>query len=347
MNDVETPHAALAVAYPRWSAYRDCVQDPAPPLCIHDAALPLVTVVMPALNAGPYIAAALSSILTQDYPNLEVWVLDAGSTDETTAVLSAYRTDPRLQVVVGRDAGQADAINRGWARARGDILAWLNADDTYTPGAIARQVAALCADPALGAVYADAQYTDQAGRPLRHITARAYDPLELVRLTIPAQPTVFLRREVIGVLGPLNVSLHYSMDSEYWTRLALISRMQRVDGVAATYRLHAQSKTVSRPAAFYAEWLTVAERYCAAAPVAPARRRAVLADIYAAMANREAQSGRARPALRYAAYAVTLAGLRPRLAKLLPALLDGWLGTTLSDTLAAAFVARLQTLRRR
>jgi glycosyltransferase involved in cell wall biosynthesis len=326
----------LAEEYPAWAAYRrpsaDATLRPA-----GDG--PLISIVVPVFNGATTIAETLTSILTQPDVHLEVLVQDGGSTDGTQAVVAGFAAhDARVQLISEPDGGQADAINRGWARARGEILAWLNADDCYTPGAIARQVHALLADPPVAAVYADALYTDAAGRPLRRITARAYDPLALLRLTIPIQPTVFLRRSVVGAIGPLDAAFHYSMDTEYWSRLALHGTMRRVDGIAATYRLHATSKTVSQPHGFYSEWLSIAERYCAAAAVPDNARRSVLADIHAAIANREAQARRPRAALHSALQAIRLAGLRPRLLKLPAALLDGLLGLQLSDTLAAALI---------
>jgi GT2 family glycosyltransferase len=324
-----TTRLPLAAEYPAWAAY----QQPWPTTV---AAAPLVSIVVPVFNGAATVAETLTSILTQPDVDLEVLVQDGGSTDGTQALVGGFAArDPRVQLVSESDSGQADAINRGWARARGAILAWLNADDTYTPGAVARQVRALLSDRDAAAVYADALYTNDAGRPLRRITARDYDPLALLRLTIPAQPTVFLRRAIVGVLGPLDVTFHYSMDTEYWSRLALHGRMHRVDGVAATYRLHAMSKTVSQPRGFYREWLMIAERYCAAAVVPPTQQRAVLADIHAAIANREAQARRPLSALQSAVSALRLAGLRPRLLKLPLSLLDGISGGSLSDTLAA------------
>ncbi len=329
----------LARAYPAWADYVQFTADLPPPL-IRDPALPLVSIVVPSLNQGRYIGATIASILNQEYPNLEVWVIDGGSNDETASVLATFARDPRIQIVVGRDGGQADAINRGWARARGSVLAWLNSDDTYLPGAIARQVAALQAQPRAPAVYASAVYIDEQGRRLRPIVARPYHPLALLRLIIPPQPTVFLRREAVGATGPLDAGMRYALDTAYWARIARRGAFCVSDGVVATYRLHAASKTVSQFAGFYREWLQIAERFFAASPEWRSERRAVLADIYAAMANLEARSGALAHAVRYAAYALTLAGWRPRLAKTALALLDRMTGADLADRVAGWWVQR-------
>ncbi|MEI7646100.1 MAG: glycosyltransferase family 2 protein [Chloroflexales bacterium] len=302
---------------PLWAAYGPA--EDAPPPRIIDPALPLVSVVTPSYNQGRYLRATIESVLGQGYPNLEYLVIDGGSSDESLGILESYADEPRLRWLSAPDRGQSDAINKGWAMCRGHILAWLNSDDTYLPGAIAGQVRALLADPAAGAVYADAQYTDAAGRPLTRFYGRPYSPLALLRLEIPASPTVFLRRDLVAAVGPLNLARRYSMDTDYWARAARIAPFRQVHALVATYRLHAGSKTVGQFAGFYREWLAVAESYFAD-PDLPANLRAargsVIADIYAAMANLEARGGRPADALRYLAYALATGGPRPRMLKL-------------------------------
>ncbi|NJN18012.1 MAG: glycosyltransferase [Oscillochloris sp.] len=314
-----TPLASV----PAWNAYAAVGNLPAP--IINEPALPLVSIVTPSFNQGRFIAATVRSVLQQDYPNIEYWLIDGGSSDETFDVLAQFAGDARLHVIREPDRGQADAINKGWARCHGDVLAWLNSDDELLPAAIRTQVAALNANPAAAAVYADALYTDPAGKPIRPLYGRPYHPLTLLRLEIPAQPTVFLRREAVAMLGPLDITRRYSMDSDYWARLARHAPMAQTQALVATYRLHGMSKTVRSPAGFYDEWLAIAQRFFAAPGLPDAlrdARAAVLADIYAAMANLEAQAGRFGNTLRYLAYGLSLAGLRPRMLKLPLTLLD-------------------------
>ncbi|MBX0329134.1 glycosyltransferase, partial [Oscillochloris sp. ZM17-4] len=307
----------LASESPPWAAYGPVEDAPAP--IIGDPALPLVSVVTPSFNQGRYLRDTIESVLGQGYPNLEYLVIDGGSADESLDVLRDYAGELRLRWLSEPDRGQSDAINKGWARCRGQVMAWLNSDDTYLPGAIAGQVRALLAHPEAGAVYADAQYTDAAGRPLTRLYGRPYSPLALLRLELPAQPTVFLRREIVARVGPISLGRRYSMDTDYWARAARLAPFQQVRALVATYRLHAESKTVGQFAGFYREWLAVAEAFFAE-PGLPAELRAgrgpVLADIYAAMANLEARGGRPADALRYLAYALQCGGPRPRMLKL-------------------------------
>ncbi|NTV62220.1 MAG: glycosyltransferase [Oscillochloris sp.] len=286
---------------------------------MYDPALPLVSVVTPSFNQGRFLRATIESVLGQSYPNLEYIVIDGGSSDGSLGILQSYAHEPRLRWLSEPDRGQSDAINKGWARSCGQILAWLNSDDTYLPAAISTQVQALLADPSAGAVYADAQYIDAAGRSLTRIYGRPYSPQALLRLELPAQPTVFLRRELVAQVGPISLARRYSMDTDYWARLARLAPFRQVRALVATYRLHPESKTVGQTSGFYQEWLEVAEHFFAH-PDLPGELRAargeVIADIYAAIANLEAQTGSLPQLLRYLAYALAAGGLRPRMLKL-------------------------------
>lgn len=313
----------LGFEAPAWAAYRPDV--PPPPPYVADPGPPLVSIVTPSFNQGGYIGETIASVLGQSYANLELWVIDGGSRDASMDVVRSFAGDPRLRWLSEPDRGQADAINKGWARCSGAILAWLNSDDTYLPGAVAAQVAALEADPGAGAVYGDARYTDAAGRSLGLIAGRPFSPEAVLRLEIPAQPTVFLRRELVARVGPLSVGRRYSMDTDYWARAIRLAPFRQTRAELATYRLHGESKTVAQPTGFYREWLAIAEAFFADPGVEAellAARPAVLADIYAAMANLEAAGGAPAAALRYLAYAAALAGPRPRMLKLPLALLD-------------------------
>lgn len=313
----------LAAAAPAWAAYAP--DGPLPPPQINDPRLPLVSVVTPSYQQGAFIAATVASVLGQNYPNLEYWVVDGGSDDTTLAVLARCGGDPRLRVISARDRGQSDAINKGWARCHGQILAWLNSDDTYLPGAISGQVAALLAAPGAGAVYGDARYIAADGRPLRRLSSGPFSPAAVLSLRIPVQPTVFLRREVVARVGPLDLTRRYSMDTDYWARTITIAPWVQSPALIATYRLHDASKTVAEFRGFYADWLAITRAYYQRPDLRPAERAErprVLADLYATMANLEARAGRLADALRYSAYALNLAGPRPRMLKLPLALLD-------------------------
>ncbi len=240
--------------------------------------LPLVSVVTPSLNQGRFIADTIESVLAQGYPHIEYLVVDGGSTDETLDVLRKYGN--RLRWVSESDQGQSAAINKGWRQTEGEIVAWLNADDTYLPGAISRVVAFLQAHPEVDAVYGDCDYIDQAGRFLRRYPTRPYDYLDLVRNVVNyiPQPATFIRRRVLESVGYLDETLHYVMDFDYWLRLGARHTLAYLPVRLATLRLHPEAKSVSKIVYFSAELIYVYRRLFSL-PDIPASVRSMQADI--------------------------------------------------------------------
>jgi glycosyltransferase involved in cell wall biosynthesis len=185
------------------------------------ADLPLVTVVTPSYNQGRFIAATIESVLAQDYPNVEYIVVDGASTDETAEVVARYAD--RLTFISEPDRGQSDAINKGFRRARGEYVAWLNSDDLFLPGAIAAAVAALRAHPEAGAVYGEGYQIDEAGNVIsRFGVTQEFNLWKLLNLSdYILQQTVFFRRSVFDEIGLLDEALHYGMDWEILMRIGL------------------------------------------------------------------------------------------------------------------------------
>jgi glycosyltransferase involved in cell wall biosynthesis len=180
---------------------------------------PLVSVVVPCRNRAHYLASTLDSILRQDYPAIECIVVDGASTDGTADVLHAY--GERIRWLSEPDRGAFDAINRGWALARGEILAWLNADDAWEPGAAAAAVAALERHPGAAAVYGGAIGVDAGGQIAWRFPARAWD-LERAILEcdhVIHQAAAFVRRGAVERAGGLYPA--WTHDHELWLRIAL------------------------------------------------------------------------------------------------------------------------------
>src|SRR4029077_5127374 len=142
---------------------------------------------------GRYLEETIQSVLSQDYPNIEYTVMDAGSNDETLAILERYRD--RLQFHSGPDAGTADAINKGFARSHGSFFAYLNADDIYLPGAISTAMRALASEPETGVVYGDANWGENKGRVLAPYPVQPFDAGLLSQECFISQPAAFLRRD--------------------------------------------------------------------------------------------------------------------------------------------------------
>lgn len=293
-----------------------------------DPSLPLVSIVTPSFNQGQFIRETIESVLNQDYPNIEYWVMDGGSTDETVAILKEYETDPRFHWVSQPDTGQSNAINKGWMRCQGEILAWLNSDDTYLPGAIRSQVNALLSHPDCGVVYADGLFIDHKSQPLYKCHATKFSILELLRLTIPLQPTVFIRREVYQAVGSLNENFRCSMDSEYWVRAAKLTNFWYEPILIATYRLHENSKTVGSYQGFYQDWLNIADTFFNDPSLCEEYRKyrkRVYAAIYSRIACIEAENGSIENAWQYLRKSVLQGGISPRIVKSLLLVIEYYL----------------------
>ena len=218
------------------------------------SATPLVSIVTPSFNQRPYLEATLLSVARQSYAPLEHWVMDGGSSDGSIEVIRLH--EARLAGWVSEsDRGQAHAVNKGLYRARGEILGWLNSDDTYLPDAVEQVVRCFNACPDVDVVYGNCDYIDASGAWIRAFTVEPFDRDRLVQIHdyIP-QPATFFRRRVLDRIGVLDESLHYVLDYEYWLRAAHAGfRFRYLPVALATYRLCEGSKTVSH-ARWKARW---------------------------------------------------------------------------------------------
>lgn len=208
-----------------------------------DTSLPLVSIVTPSFNQGHFLEETIRSVLEQDYPRVEYILVDGGSTDETQEIIRRYAH--RLAWWVSEpDRGQTDAINKGFARATGQYLAWLNSDDTYQPGAISAAVATLQSHPQVGMVYGDANLLDESGAVIGKFPARQTDYRRLLRgyVHIPQQ-AAFFRGDLWQQVGPLDPSFYFAMDYDLWVRLAKLAPLHYQPALWANFRLHGSGKT--------------------------------------------------------------------------------------------------------
>jgi glycosyltransferase involved in cell wall biosynthesis len=219
--------------------------------------LPLVSIVTPSFQQARFLEAAMRSVLDQDYPNLEYMIVDGGSKDGSLEIIRKY-ADRLAWWVSEPDTGQTDAINKGFARAHGQILAWLNSDDTYEPYAVTEAVEFLLAHPKVGLVYGEANFIDENGRLRGRFPAAQTDYRRLRRgyVHIPQQ-SAFFRAELWRQVGPLDPSFFFAMDYDLWVRLARISGLRYIPRLWANFRIHAASKTVMADDLCWSEMLKV------------------------------------------------------------------------------------------
>jgi glycosyltransferase involved in cell wall biosynthesis len=206
----------------------------------------LVSILTPSFNQARYLDATIQSVLAQDYPRLEYIIVDGGSTDGSVEIIKKYAS--RLAWWVSeKDRGQTDAINKGFGRATGDILAWINSDDTYEPGALTAAVNYLQAHPEVGMVYADCNYINEEGSVIGKFPAAQTDlpRLRSGYVHIPQQ-TMFFRANLWKRLGPLDPSFYFAMDYDLWTRVAQHAELKYLTGQTwANFRIHTSGKTIA------------------------------------------------------------------------------------------------------
>ncbi len=207
--------------------------------------LPLVSIVTPSFNQARYLEATIQSVLSQNYPRLEYIIVDGGSTDGSVDIIKKYEGQLAWWVSE-KDKGQTDALNKGFTRAKGDILAWLNSDDIYEPNAIWSAIKIMQPNPEIGLLYGDANYIDEDGHIIGKFPAAQTDLKRLREgyVHIPQQAS-FFRGNLWREVGPLDPSFYFAMDYDLWTRLAARSQVKYVPQTWANFRLHTAGKTIA------------------------------------------------------------------------------------------------------
>ncbi|MBN7774051.1 glycosyltransferase family 2 protein [Clostridium aminobutyricum] len=207
--------------------------------------LPLVSIVTPSYNQGKFIRATIDSVLNQDYTNIEYIVVDGGSTDETLEILKEY--GDKIKWVSEPDKGQADAVNKGISSANGDIIGWLNSDDTYIGNSISLMVQYFLDDPSVQMIYGQGVYTDKKGDKICDYPTEDFSEARLAEICYICQPTAFFKKEAAIRCGLLDVNCDMCMDYDLWLRM--VNKGVKVKCVAdyiATSRTYKENKTSTR-----------------------------------------------------------------------------------------------------
>jgi glycosyltransferase involved in cell wall biosynthesis len=214
-----------------------------------------VGIVTPSLNKAPYLRAAIESVLAQDYPAIDYLVRDGGSTDGSLEILKEYGS--RLRWVSEKDGGQAQAVNLGFRETRGEVFAFLNADDVYYPGAVRAAADAFRRSPGAGLVYGRADFLGADGSVLGPYPVAPFDRALLGRRCFICQPAAFVSRAAYAATGGVDASYFGAFDYEFWTRLSARYQAVFLDEKLAGSRMYAETKTLGSRRRLFREAMRV------------------------------------------------------------------------------------------
>lgn len=219
---------------------------------------PKVSIVTPSYNQGQFLEKTIRSVLLQGYPNLEYIIIDGGSDDNSVEIIRKY--EPWLTYWVSeKDCGQSHAINKGFSRAEGALLGWLNSDDWYEPCALVTVAGFFLEHPGEQVVMGNCNCLDESGTIFDVVVNHRRNNKELRRYwrgrSIPTQPAMFFTQQLWKKCGPLEEELHLAMDYDLWLRFSAFCEFQHIDQVIANYLFHAKAKGGDQNwKKFYPEW---------------------------------------------------------------------------------------------
>ncbi|HRY82200.1 MAG TPA: glycosyltransferase family 2 protein [Candidatus Moranbacteria bacterium] len=225
-----------------------------------------ISIITPSYNQATFIEKTLLSVLDQNYPNLEYIIMDGGSTDGTIEILKKY--SDRIIWKSEKDNGQSDAINKGLKIATGDIVAYLNSDDTYEPNTLKKVANFFQKNPETKWVYGKCKIIDESDQEIRKpITVyknwllRKYSYQKLLSENFISQPATFWKREIHSKIGFLNENEHYCMDYEFWLRIGQKYDTGVLDDYLANFRYHTDSKSGGVNKKQFQDELRLAKKY--------------------------------------------------------------------------------------
>jgi glycosyltransferase involved in cell wall biosynthesis len=232
---------------------------PLPSLMPDGSPWPKITIVTPSYNQVDYIEETIRSVLLQGYPALEYMIFDAGSTDGSIDVIERYSR--WLSWTSEPDRGQSDAINKGWRKASGDLVSWINSDDLLAPGALRRVAEVYREVGDVGFVHGKARLIDEVGRTTGERGSYLDLPASLkASKNTVAQPSAFIPLKTLNRTGLLDESLHMSMDWDIWLRAAAVGGNHFVDEEWSWFRETAVTKTSTNIVGFGPNHLQIVKK---------------------------------------------------------------------------------------
>jgi GT2 family glycosyltransferase len=237
----------------------------------------LVSIITPSYNQAAYLEQTILSVLNQDYPRIEYIVVDGASTDGSVEIIKKYESKLAYWVSE-KDRGQADAINKGFARATGEIIAWLNSDDYYLPGAVNAAVKVFEERSDVVLVYGNMLAVDEHGKTFNTLNYKPLTLEDLLCFQIIGQPAVFMRRSALQKTNGLDLTFHFLLDHLLWIQIAQHGQILHVDQTWSAARYHAEAKNRAKAVEFGREAFrileTVAQDHNLAPILAKTARRA-------------------------------------------------------------------------
>lgn len=224
-----------------------------------------LSIITPSYNQGDFIEKTILSVIQQPYSNVEYIIIDGGSTDHTVEVIKKY-ADKIHYWCSEKDRGQSHALNKGLARATGDVLAWINSDDYYEDS-VFPLVMKLFEDPNVSIVHGDCMVHHTNGSPSWLVETGQVDHARLLRywqpFFCPPQPSIFFRKSVLESVGPINESLHYAMDLDLWLKMSQRYPFTYLKELLSHYLIHDSSKSGSEGgfSKFVPEWKSLSHSY--------------------------------------------------------------------------------------
>jgi glycosyltransferase involved in cell wall biosynthesis len=209
----------------------------------------LVSIITPSYNQAAYLEQTIQSVLGQDYPRIEYIVIDGGSTDSSVEIIKKYQ-DRLAYWVSETDSGQAEAINKGFARAKGDVIGWINSDDYYMLNTVSVAVRCFEQNPDVVMVYGDMLAVDGNGQTINVLRYKQLSLQDLLCFQIIGQSSVFFRRSTLEKTGLLEFTFHFMLDHHLWIRLAGQGKILHVPQIWSAARYHSQAKNRARAAEF-------------------------------------------------------------------------------------------------
>ncbi|HCX22618.1 MAG TPA: glycosyltransferase [Cytophagales bacterium] len=206
---------------------------------------PRVSIITPSYNQDRFIEETIRSVLNQNYPNIEYVMIDGGSTDNSIDIIRQYEKDLAFWISE-KDKGQSHAINKGWRRSTGEIVGYLNSDDTYEPNVFFHVVEFFKNHSEASMVYGNCNIIDEKSNIVDNnylVNVPDFDLVDILTNNYIPQPTVFFRRRLLDEIGYLDESLHMAMDLDYWLRIGLKYEVRHIDKILANFRIHSSNKS--------------------------------------------------------------------------------------------------------